>query len=68
MAMAEGRKCSAESFMNIDIVRRLSDRGHKINLLHDYGLMGRGQIIWRLDNGVYCGGTEPRTGGAVCVW
>lgn len=57
-----------ESFINGDIVRKLSDMGHDIKLLYDYGSMGRGQIIWRLDSGVLCGGTEPRTDGAICAW
>lgn len=57
-----------ESFMSNDIVRGLAERGHNIKLLYEYGSMGRGQIIWRLDNGVLCGGTEPRTDGTVSVY
>ena len=30
--------------------------------------MGRGQIILQLDNGIYCGGTEKRTDGHICVY
>ena len=57
-----------ESFMNIDIARGLSDMGHDVKWLHSYGSMGRGQIIWRLDNGVLCGGSEPRTDGMAAIW
>jgi len=63
-----GADIELESFINVDIARRLSEMGHDVSLLHDYGSMGRGQIIWRLDNGTLCGGTEPRADGAVCVY
>ena len=29
--------------------------------------MGRGGIIWRMDNGVYAGGTESRCDGSIAV-
>ena len=34
--------------------------GHDAALETNYSLFGRGQMIVRLDNGVLCGGTEPR--------
>ena len=57
-----------ESFVNNDIASKLSDMGHNIRLLDNYGSMGRGQIIWRLENGTLCGGTEPRTDGTISIW
>lgn len=30
--------------------------------------MGRGQIIWRKENGVLVGGTEKRADGAIACW
>ena len=36
--------------------------------MHDYTGFGRGQIIWRDENGVLAGATEPRTDGTVAAW
>ena len=45
----------------------LAARGHEIRVpLTNLG-MGRGQIIWRNDDGVLCGGTEPRSAGSIAV-
>ena len=29
---------------------------------------GRGQIIWRLDDGMYVAGSDPRADGLVAAW
>ena len=34
----------------------------------DYTSFGRGEIIWRDDNGVLAGATEPRADGTVAAW
>lgn len=47
---------------------QLSQKGHEIVPQLDSGLMGRGQIIWRNEDGVLCGGTEPRTDGTIAAW
>lgn len=47
---------------------QLFRRGHDIDLQLDSTQMGRGQIIWRDDKGVLCGGTEPRTDGTIAAW
>jgi gamma-glutamyltranspeptidase/glutathione hydrolase len=45
----------------------LAARGHEIRVpLTNLG-MGRGQIIWRNEEGVLCGGTEPRSDGSIAV-
>ena len=31
-------------------------------------LFGRGQIIWRNEEGVLCGASEPRADGVVAAW
>lgn len=46
----------------------LARRGHDIRRPPSDLAMGRGQIIWRLDNGVLVGGSEPRTDGQVAAW
>jgi len=63
-----GDEIEIESFTDAGIAHNLADRGHNVKHLSGYGSTGRGQIIWRLENGVLCGGTEPRTDGTVSVW
>ncbi|HEY5562640.1 MAG TPA: gamma-glutamyltransferase family protein [Clostridiaceae bacterium] len=50
------------------IAQALVRKGHVIKYTVDSSSFGRGQIIWRNDNGVLCGGTEPRTDGTIAVW
>ena len=50
------------------IFRGLAARGHEVNWQNNRLAFGRGQIIWRDAAGVLCGGTEPRTDGAVVGW
>ena len=51
-----------------DIVEELRKRGHQVEVLESSLSFGRGQIIWRDENGVLCGATEPRADGTVAVW
>lgn len=45
------------------IIDGLQQRGHEVQIVpHRIG-MGRGQIIWRSDDGVYAAGSEPRADG-----
>ena len=46
----------------------LADMGHSVTVPASPIAMGRGQIIWRQDNGVLVGGTEPRCDGCVAAW
>ena len=50
------------------LIKDLMDRGHDLTLAKDSYAMGRGQIILRLANGIYCGGTEKRTDGHIAVF
>lgn len=47
---------------------QLSRMGHDIVPQLDTFLMGRGEIIWKDENGTLCGGTEPRTDGTIAAW
>jgi gamma-glutamyltranspeptidase/glutathione hydrolase len=47
----------------VHIMRGLAARGHAVNIALESGRFGRGQIIWRLPNGVYVAGSEGRTDG-----
>jgi gamma-glutamyltranspeptidase/glutathione hydrolase len=49
------------------IRQRLAARGHSGQVLKRGGF-GRGQIIWRLDEGVYVAGSDKRADGAAVGW
>lgn len=46
----------------------LRRRGHDVRWAVGSTGFGRGEIIWRLDDGVLVGGTESRTDGQVAAW
>lgn len=60
-----GKEVLVEYHFPLDTYQKLQEMGHEIKYSNDTGSFGRGQIIVRMDNGVYAGGTEPRTDGAV---
>ena len=57
-----------EPEVGADVVDGLRQRGHRVSIAPNRLDFGRGQIIRRLDSGVYAGGTEPRTDGVVAAW
>ncbi len=61
----EHKKLGIEAAYDDKIVDYLKSCGHEVEIFHDSITMGRGQIILRQDNGVYVGGTEPRTDGCI---
>lgn len=50
------------------IIRELEARGHEIKIEPDRTHFGRGQVILKLDNGVYAAGTESRTDSNLAVY
>lgn len=50
------------------VVEQLQAMGHDIRVLEDMSQFGRGEIIWRNEEGVLVGATEPRADGAVAAW
>jgi gamma-glutamyltranspeptidase/glutathione hydrolase len=50
------------------IVESLLRKGHDVQWAMGSTSFGRGQIIWRKENGVLVGGTEPRTDGQIAAW
>lgn len=60
-----GRLINIERNTPEHLFRGLAARGHEVNWQNNRLAFGRGQIIWRDESGVLCGGTEPRTDGAV---
>ena len=64
----EGMQLQLEKEINPAIAEELAQRGHAIEILNDNITMGRGQIIWRLEDGTLVGGTEPRADGSIAAW
>ena len=52
---------AVEPGIDPQIVLQLQRMGHKVHVEPSPYSFGRGQMIVRLENGVLCGGTEPRT-------
>lgn len=63
-----GKKVQIEPGFPREAARQLSEMGHDIEVQPDSSAMGRGQIIWRDEQGVLCGATEPRTDGCVAAY
>lgn len=63
-----GKTIQVEPSFPNSLALQLSARGHKIIPQIDTSSMGRGEIIWRNEEGVLCGGTEPRTDGTIAAW
>lgn len=64
----EGRQVELESSVPNHIAQALARKGHQVRVPVTSGGFGRGQIIWRMPNGVLAGGTEPRTDGTIAAW
>lgn len=56
----KGLEFGVERQMDETLVEELKKKGHEVSYREDIAY-GRGQIIWRLENGVYVVGTESRT-------
>lgn len=52
----------------LQVVEQLQAMGHDIRVLEDMSQFGRGEIIWRNEEGVLVGATEPRADGAAAAW
>jgi gamma-glutamyltranspeptidase/glutathione hydrolase len=50
------------------VLRGLLARGHQVRVPVERGGFGRGQIIWRLDEGVLVAGSDMRADGAAVGW
>lgn len=63
-----GKRIQLEREVPAHIARALEAMGHEVEIVSSNISMGRGEIIWRTDNGLYAGGTEPRCDGTVAAW
>ncbi len=68
MQWTGGRHIQLERETGAHIAAELERRGHETEILNTNSAMGRGQIIWRTENGLLIGGTEPRCDGAAAAW
>ena len=63
-----GKRIQLERGVPEEIGVELARRGHEVEIAQSSIAMGRGQIIWRTDNGMLIGGTEPRCDGCAAAW
>jgi gamma-glutamyltranspeptidase / glutathione hydrolase len=64
----EGKTVEIEHTTGEHIFDGLLRKGHNVKWAVGSGGFGRGEIIWRQENGVLVGATEPRTDGQVAAW
>ena len=57
----ENMKFIVEPGFDENIISELKKRGHEIEIEPELSMFGRGQIVVRLENGVYVAGCESRT-------
>jgi gamma-glutamyltranspeptidase/glutathione hydrolase len=63
-----GKEVDIETGFSGEIAYSLLGLGHNIRIASSFIPFGRGQIIWREDNGVLTGATDPRADGCVAAW
>ncbi len=63
-----GRRIAVEADFPQEIALALKRRGHEVEKFLEKGSFGRGQIIWRNQQGVLVGATDPRADGQVAAW
>jgi len=63
-----GRDIQVERGFPCSLAEELARRGHSITVMPESLTFGRGQIIWRDEDGVLTGATEPRADGTVAAW
>lgn len=65
---SKGKTVELEKTISLEISNSLKNLGHEVEIQEDSGVFGRGQIIWRNEEGVLCGGTEARADGTIAAW
>lgn len=63
-----GKTIEMERAFPTAVVEELRRCGHDVVVKDDIQTYGRGQIIWRDEQGTLIGGTEPRADGGVAAW
>lgn len=68
MQWVGGKHIQLEREVPAHIGQKLAEMGHEVEILNTNLTMGRGQIIWRTENGILVGGTESRCDGTIAAW
>ena len=63
-----GKKIQLEKAFPPEIAEELRKRGHEVEIAESSLSFGRGQIIFRNEEGVLCGASEPRADGCAAAW
>ena len=63
-----GKNVDIERRFDAGVTEQLLRRGHAVTIPVEPIALGRGQIIWRSEEGVLAGGSESRTDGTVAAW
>ncbi len=63
-----GKQVQLEPTVPLYVGSELAEMGHQIIPMIDQTDFGRGEIIWRSEDGSLAGATEPRTDGCVATW
>lgn len=63
-----GKNVSLEKQFSSNLAENLYERGHDVDYEIDTSVFGRGQIIWKNEEGVLFGGTDWRSDGTVYSW
>ncbi|MGB0384765.1 MAG: gamma-glutamyltransferase family protein [Ardenticatenaceae bacterium] len=66
--VTDGLNVKLEKGFSEEVQPALAARGHDVQTLDKNGGFGRGQIIWRLDEGVLVAGSDQRADGAAVGW
>lgn len=66
--MGRGKNIHVEREFPYAVTEELIRKGHNISVLPESTSFGRGNIIWRDENGTLIGATEPRADGYVAAW
>ncbi len=63
-----GKTIEVEQSFDAALLGQLARAGHNIVVRRSSVPFGRGEIIWRSEDGILCGGCEMRTDGQVAAW
>ena len=63
-----GKKIQLEPEFPQETAKKLAELGHEIEYASDRISFGRGEMIVKLENGVYSGASEPRAAGTTAAW
>lgn len=63
-----GKAVDLENSFSPQAINSLVELGHEVTVTKDNAGYGRGQLIFKMENGLYIGASESRVDGAVVAW